>query len=85
MCELKEEMKQFLKDHSLPNDLVCLENWNSLQEILPSILANQPIINPCAGIQKFAFKPADRGSVEIECVYETTPAVYDTYKLKTAY
>jgi hypothetical protein len=50
MCELKKEMKLFLEECGLPNDLIRLEEWNSLQEILPSILADQPIIKPCDGI-----------------------------------
>ena len=85
MCELKKEMKLFLEECGLPNDLIRLEEWNSLQEILPSILADQPIIKPCDGIRKFAFTQADRGSIKIEIVYETTPAVYDTFILEGTY
>ena len=83
--EMKKEMKSFLQEYGLPCDLVSLENWNSVQLILPNILADQPINSPCAGMRVFAFKPVENGRVVAEIEYEKTPAVYDTIEIGGAF
>lgn len=79
--EMKQEMKLFLQEYNLPCDLVSLENWNSVQLILPNILADQPINFPCAGMQMFAFKPVENSQVVAKIKYEKTPAVFDTIEI----
>ena len=82
MAELRREMDQFLQEHSLPSDLIMLTgNWTSFQGLLASVLADQPLNEPCPGILKFAFKPAAPGCVMAEVHYETLPGTYEIFTM----
>lgn len=41
---LKEEIEQFLKELTLPLELISQENWNIFIGFLNSVLINQPIV-----------------------------------------
>lgn len=86
MMDLRTEIDKFLQDHSLPDDLILLtKNWPSFQALLASVLADQPINNPCPGIRTFSFKPAAPGCGIAEIEYETRPAEYDIYRVAGAF
>jgi hypothetical protein len=81
MVHLQREIDEFFSEYDLPKDLLLAANWESFQSLLKSILADQPINNPCNGIKQFAFKPPTDVGVAVEIEYEKAPAVYDTLRL----
>jgi hypothetical protein len=48
---------------------------------LISVLADQPLENPCAGIKRFSYK-SDGNGLKCEIVYEKKPAECETLSLK---
>ena len=84
--ELRVEVDTFLKDHSLPGNLVIeKEGWPIFKGFLAKVLEDQPINDPCIGIQKYSLVPANEGCVLGEIVFEKKPAEYDIFKFGGAY
>ncbi len=67
---LKEELKIFLIDFSLPKEIV--ENnmkWGDFTNLLREILLDTPIITPTDSIEKFSFKRSFRGILAKPNIY----------------
>lgn len=74
---LRTECHRFLKMYGLPEDLIG-EHWSAFQNLLASVLVDQPIHTPCAGIQSFSFIGVARGRAAGQVIYEKKPAEYDS-------
>jgi hypothetical protein len=77
MTALRKEMSLLFDECKLPDALVKVDkNWAAFQSLLASVLADQPVKNPCAGIRQFTFKPAAKNCFQalIEC--EMEPGTY---------
>ena len=77
MQQLQIEMQDFLKTYGLPMTLIG-NGWVPFQSLLARVLVDQPINNPCVGMQRFSFAQGATGSVVGKVVYEREPAAFDT-------
>jgi hypothetical protein len=76
MDDLRGEFQNFLAHYGLPTNLVD-EGWPSFRDLLTRVLVDQPIKNPCVGIQRFAFTLTGEGHLIGEVNYETNPGRQD--------
>lgn len=64
MEDLQKELYSFLDEYRIHKSWVIdKDDWISFVSVLVNILTDQPINNPCPGIQQFCFLPAAVGSV----------------------
>jgi hypothetical protein len=66
------ELQEFLLKHSLPSDLTQDSAlWGSFINKLIRVLENQPVVNPCDGIQQMFFVPSADNCVQIRVEFAT--------------
>lgn len=86
MEDLQGEMNAFLALYNLSDTyLTDGDNWISFVSLLVRVLADQPINNPCATIQRFSFIPTAPGCVEGEVIFTNKIGSYDYYTFGNAY
>jgi len=65
MQELRNEIKEFLKEYDLPNNLTKDEvSWSDFWILLAGILKDQPINNPTDDIELFSYSFSENDRVE---------------------
>ncbi|MFA6554744.1 MAG: hypothetical protein WCS89_04560 [Candidatus Paceibacterota bacterium] len=83
MMELRKEMGYFLGEHGLPDGLVNSNaNWFSFRSNLANVLADQPILDPCNNIHRFAYKALKNNLVAIVVEYRKEDSTFGEFSVE---